>query len=383
MSAEGSPEALTALFALRGDDVEVRSAGAPGQRWVAPRWFGGVVLGEAPGPAPEVRRFLRDGFRYTPFRLRRPAQWLWGTGWSVAPFWSPPLAEVRWRLAPPPRGAERLLVLPLRRKVRLFDFAAGRCLVARLPGADRDGFDREVALRATGEGPWPPLWRCDRTAGRYEEPLLEGFVLSRAPGDVDVRALAARALAEVERWAAPRSRVLTARQYAERLREEISALLDALWPERWTPRRGVAEALLARCLPSASEGEVRLAPAHGDLQLGNVLAERRGARLWVLDWEHQAELQEGHDRLVLGLASRSAGHPGPRLLALLSGSRRFPFGPFEPGLGARRRLLARFLLEELRFHLRESLVGGRPLPSAGLLRYLARGPRWALLLGRS
>ena len=131
----------------------------------------------------------------------------------------------------------------------------------------------------------------------------------------------------------------------------------------------------------AERGTVRLRTAHGDMQLGNVFLERATGRVWLLDWEHHGERQVGHDRLVLGLNSRSGGRTGPRLLAFLAGSRAFPFEPFDASRAARRVAAARFLLEELRFHLRESLVGERALPSAGLLRYLRAAPGWAALLG--
>ncbi len=375
-------QAVAELLAARGWPARVGPPGGVGQRWHAPRLLGGVVLGEPPGPAPQVRRFLRDGFRYTPFVARRPAQWLLGTAWARAPLWRPPLATAVMCIDPPLPAARWLLWLPLLRKVRLFDFSRGLCWIQLRPDADRPGFEREVALRRGGPGPWPPLLQADPAAGRSVEPLLEGFVLARAPAHVDVRGALREAFERLERWNAASERVVAAADYVGGLLGEVeraaARLSGAVNPSDLARIQQVAQMLRA----DAEQGTVCLRVAHGDMQLGNIFFERRTRRVWLIDWEHHGERQVGHDRLVLGLRSRSGGRTVPRLLAFLAGSRAFPFEPFESFRAARRAVAARFLLEELRFHLQESMVGDRALPSAGLVRYLRAAPGWAGLLGK-
>ncbi len=380
---EALQRSVERLLRLRETPAEALTPGAGGQPWCTPRLFGGVVLGASPGPSAPVRAFLRDGFRYTPFRHRRLPQWALGTLVAATPFWREPFALPVFSLRPGVQEAEHLLWLPLRRKVRLLDFASGRSLVALRPDAEAEGFVREVALRASGDGPWPPLWEHDARAGYYVEPLLDGFALSRAPASVDVRSLLRRAMEALRRWSESSTRPAEAADYTERLARHIESLSGRVAPSMSAEAVARFRTIVERLLPAAAKGPLRLAPAHGDLQLGNMLWDRVRRRIWILDWEHHGERQAGHDRLVLGLASRSGGGFTPRLLLFLSGSRRFPFEPFERAPSARRAIAARFLLEELHFHLRESLVGDRPLPSAGLLRYLAWAPRWAARLGRA
>ncbi|HET9954987.1 MAG TPA: hypothetical protein VFQ61_10810, partial [Polyangiaceae bacterium] len=256
-----------------------------------------------------------------------------------------------------PNAADRL-ILPGSRRVRTFDFARGRTRVHVLSGCSPNSTLREIELRGQGRpnvrqvGPFPRLLEQDAQRGWYEEEILEGWCLARLPPWFDRARLLRQALSELDRFAAPSRVEVAAHAWVD---ERRAWFAEQLAEEQPRMAKSLPQATLDCLAELASEGpRLRVQLAHGDLQEGNVFALREGGVL-ILDWEFSHLSFAEYDRLVLGLWMRSGGNILARLRAFVHGEdAHLALAGLPCGYPERRRLVARLLLEELRFFLVES-----------------------------
>lgn len=325
----GRPVSLTAEHACAG------------QRWWLQPTLNACFVD---GASPVVRRFLRDSFRFTRVRWRMGPQLALGTALASGPGLR--MTRQAAFVALPAIGrAEDRLVVPGNQRVRLFDFGRGVVRVVLKPGFDASAMSTEVAVRGPGQvGPFPNLTEVDPDLGWFEEPILDGYDLSRCPPWLSHDALAAQALTDLEGWTLESARTADPAGWAQQLRAQI---------EPWVvPGRLVAAAseLTGFCV----------GPSHGDAQAGNVRIDRAGTRpLWT-DWEWQDERAWFYDRLVFALRVRWPTGLDDRLRSFISGRDQRPSLGRLRGHENRRAVAAMLILEELALRARL----GRQLPSA-------------------
>lgn len=361
--------------------VTVRAAlpGVHGQVWRFHRLLGAYTVEDA---APVVRRWLRDNFRHTPVRRRRLAQWVLGTA-AATPVGlrldgSPALV-----VDPPVARARDLAIVPGNQRVRLFDFGAGRTRVELKTGFSPRTMLNEISVRRD-DGPWPPLLAYDAEDPCWlEEPLLDAWPLPRCPQWVDRAEAARTARASVNDWAAPQRRPVGAESWVS---GKAAAIAEALGEIRarfevdvshWIGRldRLGAE---AQALQGA---QVSVGPTHGDLQGGNVLVDRRTGQVTVIDWEHSRERWWAYDLFIEGLGARSARGLNKRLARFIDGRVRIDMiGVLGDDVSWRRASLARFLLEDILFHVEEAISGPYKTLPDGLVTLDKELSAW---LGRS
>lgn len=317
--------------------------GGEGTRFDFVPLLGGYVCR---GASRSVLRFLADGFRWTDVRHRAPVQWALGTALA-----SPLSIPFRHRgfcvtgLAHP----QDLMVMPGNQRLRLFDFAAGRCMVVQKAGFALDSLRREVDLRSGREAPWVPLLSHDVENGVFIEPILEALPLPRLPPWRRKCGGTERVLAVLNDATRNTERPISREEFRQNIDAQLGPALETplLTPLAREVRRWLDGAFAA--VPDSVP--VRL--CHGDFQPGNVLVGP-GDELWLIDWEHGHEGFAAYDELVWRLSSRRGTGLADRLLAFRAGEGRT--------LGSEAKLtreaaLACSVVEDLRFFVMESVSG--------------------------
>ncbi len=358
--------------AQHGRPVQVLPPAAAGQRfWLQPL-LSACYGADVAAPA---RRFLADQFRATPVRWRAPAQWLLGT-LLATPLGLRLTGEPAFTVVPALPGAENLLVVPGNRRVRVFDLAHDRVHVFAKPGFTTAGTARELALRRAPPARFvPPILEAADDGRWFEEPLLSALPVPRLPDPHERRAAAIRALHVFADWQDRARRPGPSGAYVRGLLRTIAALATAVGarfgppfarrPQAWIE----AQAAAAEALPTLD-----VAPSHGDLQPGNVLAEPQGRAFWIVDWEDLDTRLADYDLLVYGLGGRFRRGLGRRLADFVQTGRAGLVTPLLRAAGdltARRATVARFLLEEYRWVLADSLAGPFVRPPRGLRDFTA------------
>ena len=353
---DGRPEAAASVFATLsaiwteqlGTPVHVGRAREPGaQRGGEPAL---LSIYCRPDAGRRARAFFRDELRYTPRLARLPAQWVAGTLAATA------LAVRAGRTAfyarPAVPHADDVVVLPGNRRVRLFDFATGRCRVAVKAGCEPGALRAELALRQERRGPLVPVLASAADGSWYEEPLVDGFSLPRCPPLLSRRGLAARALAELEAFQAPTAARVDAAAHVEEQLAAVGGLLPGLVPDEPALRPALDRlAALAR-----APGTLETVLSHGDFQPGNVLVERSTLRIFLIDWEYVARRSRAYDPLVWHLEARFPAGLSARIDALLASAPRGLLARL--GRGALPAAIAVFLLEDLRWRLEQAAALG-------------------------
>lgn len=335
-----------------GRVVRVRAPGA-GQTWRVQPLLSACYV-RSPGRA--VRRYLRDGMRYTPRRRRLPVQFAGATALTTRSgllLSSRPLFAIEPGLI----RARELVVLPGNQRVRILDFGAGSSRVLAKEGFDRAGMRREIAVRGSGRpGPFPPITAADPDAGWFVEPIVDAVALPRLPPWRSRERALERALARLGAWQAGHGRTRPGAEWARDEGGAVRAALEAV-AVRFQVDLGGLERHLDALLARAAVGPVELAPSHGDFQPGNLLVDGRG-EVHLIDWERSAERMRRYDEWTLRLRSRSPPGLGDRISRALRGGL--------PEVSNPAAEVARFALQDLRFYLDESAVGPLRVPSAGL-----------------
>lgn len=332
-------ETLSRLWAARFDGVLSFQMEGPGSAWRAHDLLSAYFAPDLGAPG---RRYLRDGFRNTPRRSRRAAQWLLGTALA-----SSLGLRVSSREAFHVQGdapTTDLLVVPGNRRLRLLDFARQRAVVATKLGYESQSLSIERTMRTERRADFMvPILESDPDAGWLEEPLLEGWPLPRAPRTHDQRASLQWAREAVAKWAQPAAQRRDTEGY---LRELLGRLTEdlRLAHDRFHALQSVPGALLAQLKAWALEdSSVELLLSHGDLQGGNLWLEADRSRVLILDWESCALRARDYDGWVQRLGTRSP----------LGLSHRIAQAVDDPAVPRSR--LALFLLEDWQWFLTEAL----------------------------
>ena len=341
-----------------GDSVEVLPE-RDGQEWYLSWPFGLYHLRR---PAPPVRRFLADSFRFTPKRLRMPAQFVLGTLMSTR------LGVARgsrfaFSVRPGLEYAEHVAVMPGNQRIRVLDFQSGRVRVLLKTNFEPHGMLRDLRFRARNQAAFlTPLLSWESGGGWFEEEILDGFVsLCRSAPWVLQSAVAAMVLQTWETW----SRAKGAEQrhgtaYAREVGRKVTAHVLELDDRGMDASSVVDGPLLERLVPGCEGLDgVEVALSHGDFQPGNIMvAKGHVTDFRIIDWENVAQRSVWYDRLVLGLSSRYGGTLAERMARFIEGQ---PVSRFVDGLPQSKRwriaLLSLFALEELEWHLARAVEG--------------------------
>lgn len=336
---ELAAKTLNALWASRFDGGARFHVEGPGRSWRAHDLLSAYF---DPNLSARGRRYLRDGFRNTPRRARRLAQWVLGTALASGP-------GLRWTSRPAFRvesasDMTHLLVVPGNRRFRLLDFSRGCAVVVGKHGYGSESLSVERQTRLERPADFMvPVLDSDPEGGWLEEPLLEGWPLPRAPRSHDQAGSLRWASSAVETWAEPAAESQDAVTY-------LSALLETLREdlrrahERFPELPEVPTGWLERLSQWAeAASSVELLPSHGDLQAGNLWLDADRARVLILDWESCALRSRGYDRRVQELHTRSPVGVGARITTALREA------------GSERAHLATFLLEDWVWFLNEAL----------------------------
>ncbi len=340
-------QTLTHLWASRFKGELTFELDGPGRPWRAHDLLSAYF---DPDLSAQARRYLRDGFRNTPRRSRRVAQWLLGTALASSPGLrasSRPAFHVQGD-AP----MTDLLVVPGNRRLRLLDFARQRAVVATKVGYESESLSVEHRMRTEHRADFMvPVLEADSAAGWLEEPLLEGWPLPRAPRGHDQQASLRWARSAVAQWAEPGAHSRDTQAYVAEL---VGTLTDdlRLAHERFPQLPQVPTSWMARLQDWALEiSTVELLLSHGDLQAGNLWLDADASRVIILDWESCAPRVRGYDAWVQELGTRSPVGLSQRIALAL----RAP--------DVQRAKLALFLLEDWRWFLTEALdVPGSACP---------------------
>jgi hypothetical protein len=335
----------------------------------------------------DVRRYLRDSFRYTLIKQRLVPQFVVGSMLTTA-------AGLRrfgrpgFGIRPAIPGAQSKLIVPGNQRVRLFDFSTGLVRAFLKSGFDDRTMKTELKVRGPGKaGPFPNVTRHADDASWFEEGILDGYALARCPPWLRRTELEREAFRLLAAWSSREASSRASGELADALAQRLSHQANAI-EERF--HLGVRPLLLAQSrrlvAVAGTVGTVLIGPSHGDFQAGNVIVARDGKSVLLTDWEHSATRFALYDRIVYGLGTR--GRPGmaERMVAFAAGRKTgFPLEDLPRSPAWRRGALALFLLEDLLWFLDESTAGPyRTLPR-GLRSYMAElarlGPNLERLFG--
>ena len=316
------------------------------------------------------RRFLRDGIRFTPHRMRLPVQWALSGPMTRRSALNVASKDAFW-VAPPFARGETRLVIPGNQRVRVFDFDLERSRVFPKVGFSPDGMLREIALRMGPiPGPFLPILSSSAEGSYLEEAIIQGWDLNRTPPwrrPTRLRRHAQRLLARWLERTRERKRTVEVVDAAREAYLTALAAARARFPRALPdPLETWADALAER----ANAGSViDVARTHGDFQRGNIFVTRARRDVILIDWEHQGIRSMHYDFFTEGLGARTNQGRGARLRRYLAGGKTdSPIDDLHPA--KRRQALALFLLEDLTFFLKESVAGPLRAPSEGLLGYL-------------
>ena len=358
---------------LLGTQVQV-SAHQVGQAWFLSWPFGMYHLRE---PSSRVRRFLADGFRYTPRRWRLPAQFLLGTLMSTK-MGVRHGARFAFGVTPPVAGAEDMLVMPGNQRIRVFDFRRARVRVLLKDNFGPKGMRRELAFRTEHQADFlmPALDRADDGTW-FEEAILDGYVaLPRSAPWVDQVQVAEMALVGWEAWTRGQgTERLSGSECATTLARHVQDAIGVLDDKRLDAGAVISSALIdslvARC---DGLDEVDVVLSHGDFQPGNVMvAKRDSTKVVIIDWENVARRFSWYDRMVLGFASRYGGDLAGKMQGFVDGQAGSPhLNTFPSDRQPRAGLVTLFCLEELRWHVDRAAEG----------RFVALPPALVALAGQ-
>lgn len=324
--------------------------------------------------APNARRQVLD----------LPRRW-YGTGPTLAKTWAQRayvtaatsffgrsvLAGPAIVIDPMPANASALLITGGNTRLRMFDFERGEATTILKSRFDESFVYADLAVRSAH--PWlpaPPVLRVLDGGRAYVEPILAGTARARH------RALGI-AVEACERLGRETAETVPGRTYLSRLLGRCQDLGDLLGVRdrqiaarvgRWTAKMNAA----AEAIADDNGFELQIGQSHGDLALGNILAE--GDEVYLIDWERTGMRMRGFDATTLALASRRwpEGLTG-RARRLIVGDGEF--GPAEDA--ARAALVGRspreteaklmiYLAEELLFHLEENMPSPITPPTLGL-----------------
>lgn len=354
--------------------VDLRELPA-GQRWDFHPMLNAYVCEPVRAP----RRLLRNMFRFTARPERMAIQYVVATIASSRVGFAA-LRQQGFMVAPPiPHGSE-LVVTPGNQRIRIWNPAQGTVRVILKDGFNSATMGREIAVRRAG-GPFPPLVAADDENRWFEEPIIEGYDLARAPPWIPRTHIVARAFRLLESWRGSSLRSVDARERASALRSgidrNVAHIAASIGGQHQLER--LSASLGAVSQRAGQLGQVQVGRTHGDFQLGNIVVSRDQKHVWIIDWEHSGERLLEYDRLVMSLATRTG--EAPIILA-----RRFCAGEglreMIPGAKAhRQRLMAMFLLEELLFASAECLTGPYHGFSPALKRYISALPSLVRTLG--
>lgn len=314
------------------------------------------------GTSPVVAKFLRSTIAYTEARWRMPMQLAVALGAT---------SELGLRLgaqacfSTPERvaGAEHILITPGNMRTRLYEFSSRRCIVVQKPGFDPRSIENEVRARREAASLTLPIESVAADLSWFEEPIFDGYALSRCPPWISRRAVERKAFAKLRSFTrkseTPIAVDLWASNRVDRIREELAAHF-AEWDNVPTAAR-VAEELARLAAPLET---VWLGSTHGDMQPGNVLIDSHGSRVVIIDWEYAGRRMSYYDPMVYYLKAR-------RGRRLIDGVMRFVNGQLRPWALCelprqrewRRAMSAAFLLEDFLWSIEADAAGSFQKPT--------------------
>jgi thiamine kinase-like enzyme len=345
------------------------SCDGPGQRWRLHLPTGAYYSGR---PTQQIRKWLADQCRYTPFPVRAIPQYILGTA-SASRAGLQYFSSPEFVIDPPIPEADTKLVLPGGRRVRVFDYSSGLCRVHLRHGGNKKIMEREIKLRAEAkQGPFVNILTYDQNAEWFEEPIFDGFNLARLPLRFNRTKLYRQACELLSQWQKPDKRKENVADYVDNLCSDIQrSLKEARLPPKVSFENSLEKIVRELAQTTGELTAIFTAPGHGDFQPGNIMVSRDGKQVVFVDWEFTARRWEHYDLFVLALGSRWAGQAARATERYLKNSAAVALLA-HLGFDKRNRhaALSLFFLEDLRWYLHESSISGDGAPSPGLLNFL-------------
>ena len=333
-----------------------RGVGGSGQLWKLHQLPSMITVAD---PLASVRRYVRPKpFLFGRWRSMAPQAADWLVSHTPLRRWtSPPL----FRVTPSVPAAEQVVVLPGNRRVRLLDFGRMRSRILLKDGFRSDIVVAELKARS-GDGPFPAITESDPAGQWFEEELVDGWPLPRAPL-TNVRPIEACALRALDRWHQTSAHEVPGDVYANTLRRTVHEQVSAVATRFGCTTESDHLDRFADIVATAIA--IELSMTHGDFQPGNILATRRDRGVVIVDWEHAAERFRQYDELVYKLGLRRGGSIGDRVAQFVTGVDGQEWSS-ACGHLQRRTLAAALVLEDLAWFCRQAIGGPFAVVGAGL-----------------
>ena len=336
--------------------VEIARGGGAHQTWRARTLLSAYCTDDL---AAAGRRFLADQFRYTPVAGRAPAQWLVGTALASRAGLRA-IGATGFTLSRPVPDADRYLIVPGNRRIRLFDFHRGLTRTVAKMGFDASSIEREVAARAVGiPGPFTKIEQVGPGGRWFQERILTGYPLPRCPPWQRRRRWESRAFTRLAHWLDATTHWRPFDDYAGELTARIPEGLTTLSAGSLVSSEAVQR--LARLAGRGLSGQdIALALTHGDFQPGNIFVDTASRESVLIDWEFCAMRQRAYDGFTYALGARYPAGLADRIHGYVAGNHLIAGSALVPALArrdSRTAHIALFLLEELDWHVYAAAVG--------------------------
>lgn len=284
---------------------------------------------------------------------------------------------------PPPANASSVLIAGGNTRLRLFDFARGEATTILKSRFDGSFVSADLQVRAAHSWlPAPEVLRVLDGGRAYVEPILSCSTAAHLTNWQTRQRVLDVALEACDRLGHETTQSVPGKTYLRGIlercleRAEYLGARERLIAERvarWTSRaKGVAE-----LIGDQASFKVEIGRSHGDLSLGNILAD--GDNVHLIDWERTGIRIRGFDAITLALASRSKPE------GLTQRARQLVAAGGETDAAAVKARLALtgddskqteaklfiYLAEELLFHLEENSPLPIMPPSLGLSRLMS------------
>lgn len=190
------------------------------------------------------------------------------------------------------------LIYPCNKKYRVFDFKTNQVSVFAKDGFPGESLKREIDFRRQRQGDFVPGLVCSDEYS-YTEMIIDGCPVARTGEKMPI--LSDRAWAIWRAYITPDIHQLSAREYAQKLREQIKQLCDAVCQMQKKVNLQAMNVVCATLLQVLENNQdtVSVSLSHGDLQPGNIWVEKNTDRIYIIDWESWERRSIWYDEATL------------------------------------------------------------------------------------
>ena len=253
------------------------------------------------------------------------------------------------------------------RSIRVFDYENGSTVSIQKNGFTDRFFQNQLQFRLKHPYSFIPEILANGQDW-FEEKIYSGSVLARVTDDQRYRKAQEEVLSYMEQLQKDTQQAVSARDYIDGLCNRLETMLEATAQKKTTTHHGYAAEYVARIekyLQTAPE-TIPTVISHKDLQGGNILVTPE--KLWIIDWETQAQGSRWFDAITMLYGTRYYG--GIRKLMQDAVQDNLLLGIGEADGWSAKQILAIFLLEDLEFYLEDMLELPGTAGSATFDRYM-------------